>query len=699
MAGSVILSILSTFNSKGTSEAQQSLNNLSKSVSGMTKHLVAGYGAWRLYGAGIDFIKSSVAAANDLQRAQNGLQTVFGTLTPVMQQYVSQSEKIGLSHAEVARSSSLVGALFRNLNFPMAQTAKQTQAVITRSADLASTLGGSTSDAIMAVTSAFKGIYRPLEKYGIGISAQMIKTELAAKGMTKLKGETLLAANMQQRFTDFMKKSEFASGAFKRQLGSLFEQEQILNSVFKDLQATIGQAMLQPLGALTEVMITLSQNIGPHLIMFFDVLANVLTGGTGNWVMFANSIMSFIDSISVVIASFGPTVLFLIQAFAGLLAPIIAVTTAVKIGTFSYTLMTAVMTLLTKARLKYIAVTAVETEAVTASSIATSEDTAIMGYLTGATEAATVATEEFSVALASTGIGAIAVGIGVLTAGLLGLSAAAGNALVNGPSKAAEKVGRDALSAARIAYQNAQMEEQITGKQNTLGINTGKPLNEDLIYNRAVAAATAKEKKAAAKKIADGIAKSTADAIKTVKDAMGAAANANAVNPLVKAADAIRTSFSNASKAVSDSLAAAYKSIAGAFDITQMGFSSDVISQNMNRFLDRLKTFQGYLKQLRGMGLDQTLYNQIAAAGPINGLAVAQAFAGSPDLIGQANTTYAGVGSIAQDIAKSTLNAAQQNIYNISVDGGVGSGTTIGKGIVEAIRAYERTNGKGWRSP
>jgi hypothetical protein len=33
------------------------------------------------------------------------------------------------------------------------------------------------------------------------------------------------------------------------------------------------------------------------------------------------------------------------------------------------------------------------------------------------------------------------------------------------------------------------------------------------------------------------------------------------------------------------------------------------------------------------------------------------------------------------------------NTYNINVNAGVGSGATIGKAVVDAIKAYERTSG------
>jgi hypothetical protein len=40
---------------------------------------------------------------------------------------------------------------------------------------------------------------------------------------------------------------------------------------------------------------------------------------------------------------------------------------------------------------------------------------------------------------------------------------------------------------------------------------------------------------------------------------------------------------------------------------------------------------------------------------------------------------------------------AQQNVYNINVNGGVGSGATIGQAIVQAIKDYERVSGAVWQ--
>jgi hypothetical protein len=66
------------------------------------------------------------------------------------------------------------------------------------------------------------------------------------------------------------------------------------------------------------------------------------------------------------------------------------------------------------------------------------------------------------------------------------------------------------------------------------------------------------------------------------------------------------------------------------------------------------------------------------------------------------NAGYSEFGTLAGQIATTGTNSlfnreAQQTVYNINVDGGVGSGSTIGKAIVDAIAAYERTSGAVWQ--
>jgi hypothetical protein len=154
---------------------------------------------------------------------------------------------------------------------------------------------------------------------------------------------------------------------------------------------------------------------------------------------------------------------------------------------------------------------------------------------------------------------------------------------------------------------------------------------------------------------------------------------------------------------VKSTFAGIKNAIMGAFDITGLGSSASSVIRNMNKLLTKVKDFSKNISQLASMGLDPALLQQVIQAGPMAGARLAASLvAGGAGALGQINTAYGEFGSFASEIATTGTNSmfgtqAQQSVYNINVSGGVGSGATIGKAIVDAIKAYERTSGAVWQ--
>lgn len=143
-------------------------------------------------------------------------------------------------------------------------------------------------------------------------------------------------------------------------------------------------------------------------------------------------------------------------------------------------------------------------------------------------------------------------------------------------------------------------------------------------------------------------------------------------------------------------------SILGAFDLTQLGGSTNSIARNMDRLLAKLRGFASNVRQLAGMGLDPALLQQVIQAGPMAGSSLAAALvSGGAGALANINRGFAEFGMLSSQIAQTGTESlynrgTQQSIYNINVSGGVGSGATIGQAIVDAIKAYERTSGAVW---
>jgi hypothetical protein len=156
--------------------------------------------------------------------------------------------------------------------------------------------------------------------------------------------------------------------------------------------------------------------------------------------------------------------------------------------------------------------------------------------------------------------------------------------------------------------------------------------------------------------------------------------------------DSVKTTFAGIKNA-----------IIGAFDITSLGGSTNSIIRNMNKLLSKVKDFSKNISQLATMGLDPALLQQVIQAGPMAGARLASALvAGGAGALGQINAGFGQIGSLASEIATTGTQSLfgqgkQETIYNINVSGGVGSGATIGKAIVDAIKDYERTSGAVWQ--
>jgi hypothetical protein len=144
-------------------------------------------------------------------------------------------------------------------------------------------------------------------------------------------------------------------------------------------------------------------------------------------------------------------------------------------------------------------------------------------------------------------------------------------------------------------------------------------------------------------------------------------------------------------------------SILSSFNLPTLGSSINSITRNIAKLLERTRNFNKSISQLSGMGLDTTLLQQIISMGPMAGAKFAQNLvAGGAGAISSINDSFKEFGVLSGQIAQTGTQSAfsgqtQQNIYNINVNGGVGSGPTIGQAIVEAIKAYERTSGAVWQ--
>jgi hypothetical protein len=195
-------------------------------------------------------------------------------------------------------------------------------------------------------------------------------------------------------------------------------------------------------------------------------------------------------------------------------------------------------------------------------------------------------------------------------------------------------------------------------------------------------------------------------------------ANAAADRAAAEEAERQRQAIIAAEKAAADERARIYKSFAdsvtstfgsikdaivGAFSLPELGGSTDSIIRNMDKLLGRVKSFSTNISQLSSMGLNPTLLAQVIQAGPVQGARLAASLvAGGADALGRINAGFGEIQTLGSEIGMTGTQSRfgtsqQQQIININIEGGLDSSAAIGKAVVDAVRAYERTSGAVWQ--
>jgi hypothetical protein len=318
--------VFTAFDNKGIKEAQSSLSALGDRIKSVGK-IAAGY----MVGAGaVNFVKQSADAAIEFQRAMAGVKSVFGDYTDTVSQFINASEQIGMSHSEAARNVTFLGSVFKKTGIPMQDVINKTESLVSLSADLASTYGGTVNEAMTGIAAMFRGEYDPIERFGVAMKQNQVNAELAARGQSHLTGSAQIAAATLARYDLLIQASTDAHGAFARQTNNLFEQQQILKAEWTDTQQILGNQLTPGLLAMAEAIKPIIANLAPNLSEMFKVIAANLVKLAPLFGVIANQAVASLTVVTGIIATLEPALMPVVEFMANNLGMIVAFFTVFK---------------------------------------------------------------------------------------------------------------------------------------------------------------------------------------------------------------------------------------------------------------------------------------------------------------------------------------------------------------------------------
>ena len=287
---------------KGLDEAIRDTKRLGTQLGRLSDTAIkaaAGFAAFKGGQLVANFARDAVEAGRDLQVNLNGLQSVFGELTPTMFEFTKEAQNFGMSMAEAAKASTFIGSVLKQSGFEMEQVTVLTQRLVRAGADLALTYGYDVQEALLAITALFRGEYDPIEKFGVAMKQNEIEGEKARLGFEGLTGAAERLVDQQIRVNFFFERASDAIGAYERQQGTLRVSQDILRASFKNMQQTLGVTLLPTIAQLTASLIPLVQTMGPVLAAALERAIPLLTSFTTNSESITKAIIEIIKTISV----------------------------------------------------------------------------------------------------------------------------------------------------------------------------------------------------------------------------------------------------------------------------------------------------------------------------------------------------------------------------------------------------------------
>lgn len=274
----------------------------------------------------LDFGVAAVSAAGDLQQSKGAIDTVFKSGAGEMHKFAAgAADAVGLTANQYNELGTLIGTQLKNGGTAMEQLGGKTNDLIGLGADLSSMFGGTSADAVAALSSALKGERDPIEKYGVSLNQAKIDAEAAALGFAKVGGSLSAEANQAATLSLIMKQTADAHGNFAKESNTLQGQQERAKATWANITATIGGLFLP---IITKVFGFINSNVLP---VISNLVNNLGSGGMGGAFEMLGpaiaTVLTIMNPLSVVWQSLIPLlpqIIGMFQVIAGTYGPALA---------------------------------------------------------------------------------------------------------------------------------------------------------------------------------------------------------------------------------------------------------------------------------------------------------------------------------------------------------------------------------------
>lgn len=282
-------------------DVKAGLNNVNSTVNKGTSRLIS---IFKKVGAAIGiafslnairkFASGCIDLASDLTEVQNVIDVTFGDGADKINNFAKSAAKaFGLSELEAKEYTGTLGAMLKSMGLTSEQVSDMSMQLTGLAGDFASFYNLDSKTAFDKIRSGIMGETVPLKQLGINMSAANLQAFALTQGITKQYSAMSEAEKVLLRYNYLLSITSDAQGDFARNSASWANQIRILKLNFDNFKATLGQAFIN---ILTPVLQILNQLIG-YLNTAATAFASFIASITGQTQTATNAVGSVAKAI------------------------------------------------------------------------------------------------------------------------------------------------------------------------------------------------------------------------------------------------------------------------------------------------------------------------------------------------------------------------------------------------------------------
>ena len=230
----------------------------------------------------IDFGKSAIELASDLEEVQNVVDVTFPQMSKQIDQFAKNAiTSFGMSETMAKKFTGTFGAMAKAFGFSESAAYDMSTTLTGLAGDVASFYNLSADEAYTKLKSVFTGETETLKDLGVVMTQSALDSYALANGYGKVTAKMSETEKVALRYKFVQDQLALATGDFTRNSGSWANQTRILSEQFNALKATIGQGLINVLTPVIQVINTIIGKL-MSLANAFKAFTELISGKKGS---------------------------------------------------------------------------------------------------------------------------------------------------------------------------------------------------------------------------------------------------------------------------------------------------------------------------------------------------------------------------------------------------------------------------------